>query len=168
MEPAQKSDSCQLRLEHTRKRPSPTDMLRLFSFDSHAIQNSLWPQEQLSSLSQSTPCWNLNRKSRFNALSTCEWQLYPQESLGATVISLSVPTRFWVGKIGANQVWEVLCPAPYEIRRRTFWKVYVTTKGHLETTFSHTGSCLLRHFDDPDAVEAQLLGGKICNNCLLH
>ena len=48
----------------------PTDMLQLFSFDSHAIQNSLWPQEQLSSLSQSTPCWNLNRKSRFNALST--------------------------------------------------------------------------------------------------
>ena len=138
MEPSQKSDSCQFRLEHTQKRPSPTDMLRLFSFDSHAIQNSLWPQEQLSSLSQSTSCWNLNHKSCFNALSTCEWQLYPQESLGATLISLSAPTRFWV-----------LCPAPYEIRRRTFLKLYMTSKGHSETTFSHTGSCLLRHFDDP-------------------
>ena len=149
MEPAQKSDSCRLRLEHTQKRPSPTDMLWLFSFESHAIQNSLWPQEQLSSLSQSTPCWNLKRKSRFNALSTCEWQLYPQKSLGATLISLSALTRFWVGKIGANQVWKVLCPAPNEIRRRTFLKVYMTSKGHLETTYSHIGSCLPRHFDDP-------------------
>ena len=47
MEKAQKSDSCQLRLEQTQKHPSPTYMLRLFSFDSHAIQNSPWPQEHL-------------------------------------------------------------------------------------------------------------------------
>ena len=72
-----------------------------------------WPQEHLSSLSQST----------FNALSTCEWQLYPQGSLGATLIGPSALTCFWVGKIGANQVWKVLRPAPYEIRRRTFLKV---------------------------------------------
>ena len=64
MEPAQKLDSCQLRLEQTQKHPSPTDMLRLFSFGSHAILNNPWPQEHLSSLSQSTPCWNLNRTSR--------------------------------------------------------------------------------------------------------
>ena len=70
------------------------------------------------STSQSTPCWNWNRKSRFNALSACGWQLYPQGSLGATLIGPSAPTRFWVGKIGANQVWKVLRPAPYEI----FWK----------------------------------------------
>ena len=108
--------------EQTQKHPSPTDMLRLFSFGSHAILNSPSPQEHLSSLLQSTPCWNLNRKSRFNALSTCEWQLYPQGSLGATLIGPSAPTRFWVGKIGANQVWKVLRAAPYEIRRRTFWK----------------------------------------------
>ena len=62
-------------------------------------------------------------KSRFDALSTCEWQLSPQGSLGATLIGPSAPTRFWVGKIGANQVWKVLRPAPYEIRRRTFLKV---------------------------------------------
>ena len=42
------------------------------------------------STSQSTPCWNWNRKSRFNALSTCEWQLYPQGSLGATLIGTMV------------------------------------------------------------------------------
>ena len=116
----------------------------------HTI-TSLWVVFGLStrSTSQSTPCWNWNRKSRFNALSTCEWQLYPQESLGATLISLSALTRFWVGKIGANQVWKVLCPAPNEIRRRTFLKVYMTSKGHLETTYSHIGSCLPRHFDDP-------------------
>ena len=65
----------------------------------------------------------IDLKSRFNALSTCEWQLYPQGSLGATLIGPSAPTRFWVGKIGANQVWKVLRPAPYEIRRRTFLKV---------------------------------------------
>ena len=41
-----------------KKHPSPTDMLRLFSFDSHAIQKSPWPQEHLSSLSQSTSCGN--------------------------------------------------------------------------------------------------------------
>ena len=76
------------------------------------------------STSQSTPCWNWNRKSRFNALSTCEWQLYPQGSLGATLIGPSTRTCFWVGKIGANQVWKFLRPAPYEIRRRTFLKVY--------------------------------------------
>ena len=64
----------------------------------------------------------IDLKSRFNALSTCEWQLYPQGSLGATLIGPSAPTRFWVGKIGANQVWKVLRPAPYEIRRRTFGK----------------------------------------------
>ena len=64
----------------------------MFSFDSHAIQNSPWPQEHLSSLSQSTPCWNLNSKSRFNALCTCEWQLYPQGSLGGTLIGPSTPT----------------------------------------------------------------------------
>ena len=104
------------------KSPSPTDMLRLFSFDSYAIQNSPWPQEHLSSLSQPTP-WNLNRKSRFNALSTCEWQFCPLGSLGATLIGPSTPTRFWVGKTGANQVWKVVRPAPYEIRRRTFLKV---------------------------------------------
>ena len=66
MEPVQKSDSCQLQLEKTQKHPFPTHiMLRLFSFDIHAIRNSPWPQEHLSSLSQSTPCWNLNRKSHF-------------------------------------------------------------------------------------------------------
>ena len=74
------------------------------------------------STSQLTPCWNWNCKSRFNALSTSGWQLYPQGSLGATLIGPSAPTRFWVGKIGANQVWKVLRPAPYEIRRRTFLK----------------------------------------------
>ena len=104
MEPAQKSDSRQLRLEQTEKHSSPTDMLRLFSFDSHAIQNSPRPQEHLSWLSQSTPCWNLNRKSRFDVLSTCEWQLCPQRSIGATLIGPSALTRFWVGKTGANQV----------------------------------------------------------------
>ena len=131
-----KVSSCQLRLEQTQKHPSPTDMLRLFSFDSHAIQNSLWPQEQLSSLPQSTPCWNLNRKSRFNALSTCEWQLYPQGSLGATLIGPSAPTRFWVGKAGAN-VWKVLRPAPYEIRR-TFFKVY-SQRNNAKNCFRNTG-----------------------------
>ena len=78
----------------------------------------------IPSTSQWTPCWNWNRKSRFNALSACGWQLYPQGSLGATLIGPSAPTRFWVGKIGANQVWKVLRPAPYEIRWRTFLKVY--------------------------------------------
>ena len=124
MVPVQKSDSCQLQLEQTQKHPFPTHiMLRLFSFDIHAIQNSPWPQEHLSSLLQSTTCWNLNRKSRFNALSTCEWQLYPQGSLGATLIGPSAPTRFGVGKTGTNQVWKVLRPAPYEIWQRTFLKV---------------------------------------------
>ena len=63
-----------------------------------------------------------NRKSCFNALSICEWQLYPQVSSGAAMIGPSAPTRFWVGKTGANQVWKVLRSAPYEIRRKTFWK----------------------------------------------
>jgi len=91
----------------------------------HTI-TSLWVVfgQSTPSTLQSTPCWNLNRKSRFNALSTCEWQLYPQGSLGATLISPSTPTRFWVGKIGANQVWKVLCTTPHEIWRRTFLKVY--------------------------------------------
>ena len=30
---------------------------------------------------------------------------------------------FGVGKIGANQMWKVFRPAPYEIRRGTFLKV---------------------------------------------
>ena len=71
--------------------------------------------------------WNtfhfaIDLKSRFNGRSTCEWQLYPQGPLGATLIGPSAPTRFWVGKIGANQVWKVLRAASYEIRRRTFGK----------------------------------------------
>ena len=74
------------------------------------------------STSQLTPCWNCNCKSHFNALSTCGWQLYPHGSLGATLIGPSTPNHFWFGKIGANQVWKVLRPAPYEIRRRTFLK----------------------------------------------
>ena len=90
----------------------------------HTITN-LWVVFGLStpSTSQSTPCWNLNRKSHFNALSTCGWQLYPQGSLGAILIGPSAPTRFWIGEIRANQVWKVLRPAPYEIRRRNFLKV---------------------------------------------
>ena len=51
-----------------------------------------------------------------------------QGSLGATLIGPTAPTRFWVGKIGANQVWKVLRTAPYEIRRRTFGK---STCSHL-------------------------------------
>ena len=43
MEPAQKSDFPQLRLENTQKHLSPTDMLRLFSSDYP------WPWEHLLS-----------------------------------------------------------------------------------------------------------------------
>ena len=77
-------------------------------------------------------------------LSTCEWQLYPQGSLGAILIGPCAQTRFWVCEIGANQVWKVLRPAPYEIRRRTFLKVYPWTcrsrgllaqLANLQTTF---------------------------------
>ena len=75
--------------------------------------------------------WNLHCKSRLvlvstcvNAFSTCEWQPYPQGSLRATLIGPSSPNSFWVGKTGANHVWKILRPAPYEIRRRTFLKVY--------------------------------------------
>ena len=83
----------------------------------HTITSS-WVVFGLSTSPRNRP----HRKSRFNALRTCEWQPYPQGSLGVTLIGPSAPTRFWVGKIGANQVWKVLRPAPYEIRRRTFWK----------------------------------------------
>ena len=38
-------------------------MLRLFSVDSNAIQNSPWAQQYLSSLSQSTPCWTASHVS---------------------------------------------------------------------------------------------------------
>ena len=64
----------------------------------------------LTSTSQSTPCWKFEPQVMF------------QGSLVATLIGQFAPTRFWVGKIGANQVWKVLRPTPYEIWQRTFWK----------------------------------------------
>ena len=121
MEPAQKSDSCQLRLEQTQKHPFPTDMLWLFFFDSHAIQNSPRPQEHLSSLSQSTSCWNLNRKSRFIALITCEWQLYPQGSMGATLIGPSEPNFFGSVKLAPIKCEKSFVPRHMKSDEGPFW-----------------------------------------------
>ena len=83
---------------------------------------SVWPVNTFHF--QLTPCWNWNPSHvSMRLVLTCGWHLYPQGSLGATLIGPSTLTCFWVGKIGANQVWKVLRPTPYEIRRRTFLKV---------------------------------------------
>ena len=78
MEPAQKSDFSQLhdQLEQTQKQLSATDMLWLFSSDSHTVQKTPWPREHLLLLLQSTPWWNFNHKSWYSVSLTSNYYLW--------------------------------------------------------------------------------------------
>ena len=74
------------------------------------------------STSESTPCWTWNRKSRFNALSTCGWKLYSQGSLGATLIGPSAPTRFWSVKLAPIKYEKSIVPRHTKSDEGLFWK----------------------------------------------
>ena len=113
---AQRSGFSQLRLEQTQTHLSLTEMLRLFSVDSHAIWNIPWPGPWPGQLHSSPSAIDPHIKSSTAShvslrLITCDEQFYPQGSQRATLIGLSAATRVWVAEIGANQVRKVLRPA---------------------------------------------------------
>ena len=60
------------------------------------------------------PIWNSTASHISLRLITCVWQFCPQGIFMATLIGQSAATRFWVAKIGANQVWKVLRPVGHK------------------------------------------------------